>query len=190
MADGYLNVAGIDEAGRGPLAGPVSASAVIIKDRVFTARIDDSKRLTAKNRERAFVEIIEKCDVGIGTASVEEIDKLNIYNATLLAMKRAIGDLNTRPDFLLIDGNMKMPGGFPQLALVSGETYSFSIACASIIAKVYRDRIMMDEDGKYPEYGFKNHKGYGTKEHLENIRKHGLSHIHRKTFGPFGSHRT
>jgi ribonuclease HII len=187
LAEGYINVAGIDEAGRGPLAGPVAASAVIVKDVSFEARIDDSKKLSAKRRERAFLEIIEKCDVGIGIANVEEIDTLNILNATLLAMKRAIAELKSFPDFLLIDGRMKIPGGINQLSLVSGESQSLSIACASIVAKVYRDRIMLDEDRKYPEYGFGKHKGYGTSEHLDNIRRFGLSEIHRKTFGPFGS---
>jgi len=180
-------VAGIDEAGRGPLAGPVVASAVIIRDTGFTERIDDSKRLTERMRERAFIDILERCDVGIGTASVEDIDRMNIYNATLLAMKKAVTELRKGAEYLLIDGRMNIPVPQPRTYLVGGEDLSISIACASIIAKVFRDRLMMEEDHKYPRYGFRKHKGYGTREHMEAIRAYGLCPIHRKTFGPFGS---
>ncbi|MEA3489657.1 MAG: ribonuclease HII [Candidatus Omnitrophota bacterium] len=186
-SDGYARIAGIDEAGRGPLAGPVVAAAVIVCDGGFTERIDDSKKLTARMRERAFIEILERCEVGIGSVSVGDIDRFNIYNATLLAMKRAIGELDGKPDYLLIDGRMDIPVDQSRTFLVGGESLSVSIACASIVAKVFRDRLMLEEDRRYPLYGFCRHKGYGTREHIEAIRKHGLCSIHRRTFGPFGS---
>jgi len=183
---GFKRIAGIDEAGRGPLAGPVVAAAVVIRDASFNERIDDSKKLTQRMRERAFIEILNRCDVGIGSVSVNDIDRLNIYNATLLAMKRAIEELDEKPDHLLIDGRMNVALPQTRTYLVSGESLSASIACASIIAKVFRDRLMMELDRKYSSYGFKQHKGYGTPKHMEAIRKYGLSPIHRKTFGPFG----
>ncbi|MFH1395719.1 MAG: ribonuclease HII [Candidatus Omnitrophota bacterium] len=186
---GYKSVAGIDEAGRGPLAGPVVASAVIIRDGSFTERIDDSKKLTARQREKAFIDILKRCDVGIGCVEVEDVDRLNIYNATLLAMQQAIIELKNEPDYLLIDGKMNVETHQPRTCLTGGESLSASIACASIIAKVYRDRLMLELDAEYPQYGFKKHKGYGTREHIDAIRKHGLCNIHRKTFGPFGTSR-
>jgi ribonuclease HII len=186
MRAGYPVVAGVDEAGRGPLAGPVVAAAAVIRDLDFTAEIDDSKRLSPKKREKAYSEIMEKCSVGVGTATVEEIDRLNIYNATLVAMKRAVEALKERPDHLLIDGTMKVDLPIGKTCLTSGETKSISIACASIVAKVTRDRMMIDEDTRYPEYGFLKHKGYGTREHIKAIGVHGLSPIHRRSFGPFG----
>ena len=130
---------------------------------------------------------MKRCDVGIGVVSTEDIDKLNILNATLLAMKRAAGELKKDPDYLLIDGKMDVQMPQERTYLVRGESLSLSIACASIIAKVFRDRLMAEEDKRFPLYGFKKHKGYGTKEHMEAIRKHGLCPIHRNTFGPFGS---
>jgi ribonuclease HII len=183
---GYKKIAGIDEAGRGPLAGPVVASAVIVKDNSFTERIDDSKKLSPGKREKAFIEILNLCSVGIGLSTVEEIDRLNILNATLLAMKRAVADLDEIPDYLLIDGNMEVHLPQPKKMIVGGDRNSFSIACASIVAKVYRDKLMLEEDNKYPVYGFAKHKGYGTRAHIEAIREHGLSVIHRRSFGPFG----
>lgn len=189
LDDGYDTVAGIDEAGRGPLAGPVVAAAVVIWDTGFTERIDDSKKLTARKRERAFIDILKRCDVGIGIVGVEDIDRINILNATLLAMERAIAELKKEPDYLLIDGRMALQVTQERTCLINGESLSVSIACASIIAKVFRDRLMMEEDRKYPGYGFKKHKGYGTCEHMEAIRKHGLCPIHRQTFGPFGNRR-
>ncbi|MCK5450311.1 MAG: ribonuclease HII [Candidatus Omnitrophica bacterium] len=183
---GYDTIAGIDEAGRGPLAGPVVAGAVIVVDADFDERIDDSKKLTERMRERAFIEILNKCIVGIGSVSVEEVDRLNIFNATLLAMKKAVEDLDRKPNYLLIDGRMNVHLAQPRTCLIRGESKSLSIACASIAAKVFRDRVMIDEDKRYPAYGFKQHKGYGTKKHMEAIRIHGLSPIHRTTFGPFG----
>lgn len=187
--EGYALVAGIDEAGRGPLAGPVVAGAVIVRDPDFKERIDDSKKLTEKMRERAFIEIASRCDVGIGVASVEEIDTVNIYNATLLAMKRAVLELTNKPGILLIDGTMDIHLPQPRVYLVRGESKSISIACASIAAKVFRDRLMLELDREYPDYGFSKHKGYGTSEHIEAIRRHGLSPIHRRSFGPFGDKR-
>ncbi len=132
---------------------------------------------------------MRRCDVGIGVASVWEIDRINILNATLLAMKRAVHELNDAPDYLLIDGRMDIPVPQERTYLISGESKSTSIACASIIAKVFRDRIMLKEDRRYPHYGFCRHKGYGTHEHMEAIKRHGLSPIHRRTFGPFGGKR-
>jgi len=189
VESGHDTVAGIDEAGRGPLAGPVVAAAAVVNDTGFSERIDDSKKLTARMRERAFIDILNRCDVGIGVASVEEIDRLNIYNATLLAMKRAISELSKEPDYLLIDGRMDVSISQPRTYLTNGESKSVSIACASIIAKVFRDKLMVEEDRKYPRYGFRKHKGYGTREHIESIKQNGLCPIHRKTFGPFGDKR-
>jgi ribonuclease HII len=183
---GYSLIAGIDEAGRGPLAGPVVASAVVVKNAGFTERIDDSKKLSPAKREKALPEIYSFCDVGIGISSVEEIDRHNIFNATLLAMRRAVRKLPRTPDFLLIDGKMNVDLPQPRQYLTSGESKSLSIACASIVAKVFRDRMMCDADADFPAYGFRKHKGYGTKAHMEAIRRHGLCLFHRKSFGPFG----
>ncbi|MBD3426136.1 MAG: ribonuclease HII [Candidatus Omnitrophica bacterium] len=188
-AEGHRRIAGIDEAGRGPLAGPVVAAAAVVRDTCFVERIDDSKKLTERARERAFIDILKRCDVGIGSVGVEEIDRLNIYNATLLAMKRAVEELEEAPDYLLIDGNMQIHVPQPRTCLIRGEQLSLSVACASIVAKVFRDRLMLEEDKKYPHYGFRKNKGYGTKQHLAAIKEHGLSPIHRETFGPFGSRR-
>ncbi len=182
-------VAGIDEAGRGPLAGPVVAAAVVVQKNDFNERIDDSKKLTERMRERAFIDILKRCDVGIGVATVDEIDRLNILQATLMAMKRAVGELSKEPGYLLIDGKMNVPLPMPREYIINGETHSISIACASIIAKVFRDRLMREQDKKYSSYGFAKHKGYGTREHMDAIRKYGLSPIHRQTFGPFGKRR-
>ena len=185
--NGYKLVAGIDEAGRGPLAGPVVAAAVIVHDRGFTERIDDSKKLSAKKREKAYIDILKRCDIGVGMADVDEIDTHNIFNATLMAMKRAVLELTCRPDYLLIDGNMDVATPQKRTYLISGESKSVSIACASIIAKVTRDKLMTGEHEKYPQYNFAKHKGYGTREHFSAIRRYGLSPIHRMSFGPFGS---
>lgn len=183
---GCERVAGIDEAGRGPLAGPVVAAAVVIHDPGFTERIDDSKKLTERMREKAFFDILNRCDVGIGVVEVEDVDRLNIFNATLLAMERAVKELRKEPDHLLIDGRMEPRLPQAKTCLIRGESLSVSIACASIIAKVFRDKIMVEQDAKYPEYGFKQHKGYGTPGHIKAIERYGLSPIHRQTFGPFG----
>jgi ribonuclease HII len=189
MEGGASRVAGVDEAGRGPLAGPVVAAAVVVIDPLFTERIDDSKKLTAKMREKACIDILNRCDVGVGVVDPEKIDEINIFSATLLAMKMALSELDIRPEHLLIDGKMPIDHPAPRTYLIRGEEKSISIAAASIVAKVTRDRIMIGEDKKFPVYGFVKHKGYGTKMHIEAIRKNGLSEIHRKTFGPFGSRR-
>ncbi len=179
-------MAGIDEAGRGPLAGPVVAAAVVLRDPFFEARVDDSKKLTQKMREKAYIEIIEKCDVGVGIVGPGKIDEINILNATLLAMKMALGELENAADYLLIDGRMEIDVPEPRKYLFGGESKSLSIAAASVVAKVTRDRIMIGQDKKYPEYGFGRHKGYGTRTHMEIINSKGLSPIHRRSFGPFG----
>ena len=183
---GFERVAGIDEAGRGPLAGPVVAAAVVVRDGDFSERIDDSKKLTWRMREKAFIDILNRCEVGIGLVEVVLIDRINILNATLLAMKKAVEDLSEKPDYLLIDGRMDIDLPQERTCLVRGEEASISIACASIIAKVYRDRLMAEHDKKYPAYGFSRHKGYGTREHIEKIRENGFCPIHRRSFGPFG----
>ncbi len=182
---GYLRIAGVDEAGVGPLAGPVAAAAVIIKDRVFSERIDDSKKLTEKQRKRAYLEIQKKCEVGIATASVAEVDRLNIYRASSLAMERAVRELSPLPDHILIDGrNKELDLDISMEFFTGGESLSLSIACASIVAKVYRDTIMCQLHENYPEYGFDRHKGYGTRSHLESIGAFGVCPIHRRSFRP------
>ena len=181
-SNGFKLVCGVDEAGRGPLAGPVCAAAVILNEEI--EGLNDSKKLSEKKREALFVEIIEKAlSYSIAFASVEEIEEHNISNATYLAMNRAIDGLNIKADFALIDGN-RVPAGIsvPCETVVKGDAKSCSIAAASILAKVTRDRLMLEEDKKYPEYNFKKHKGYGTKEHTDAILKYGMSPIHRPSF--------
>jgi len=184
---GYRSIAGVDEAGRGPLAGPVVAGAVIIKDTDFTARIDDSKKLTAKKREDAYVEILKKSIVGVGIIDEATIDEVNIYQATRKAMQMAVSKLEIPPDYVIVDGNMKISTKCPMKCIVCGDAKSFSIAAASIVAKVTRDRLMVEYDKLYPQYGFARHKGYGTKEHMAAIRDNGPSPIHRKSFRPIKS---
>ena len=179
---GFKLVCGVDEAGRGPLAGPVCAAAVILNEEI--EGLNDSKKLSEKKREALFDEIKEKAlSYSIAFASVEEIEEHNILNATYLAMNRAIDGLNVKADFALIDGN-RVPAGIslPCETVVKGDAKSCSIAAASILAKVTRDRLMLEEDKKYPEYNFKKHKGYGTKEHTDAILKYGMSPIHRPSF--------
>jgi len=179
---GFSLIAGIDEAGRGPLAGPVVAACVILKTFDFKERIDDSKALTAAQRERAFGEIIKKAHVGIGIVDEKAIDTLNILNATSAAMEKALSAIDPRPDFILIDGSVKVRSAVPTRGIIRGDSLSLSVAAASIIAKVTRDRIMVQLDEQYPVYGFSRHKGYGTKFHLSALRKHGPSPIHRLSF--------
>ncbi|KPK42139.1 MAG: hypothetical protein AMJ78_03530 [Omnitrophica WOR_2 bacterium SM23_29] len=179
---GKRYIAGIDEAGRGPLAGPVVASAVILKNFKFKNRIADSKSLTQRSRERAYEEILERAYVGIGVVSEKLVDELNILNATHLAMELAVYDLTIKPDYVLIDGITYPEIPYLKLAIVNGESRSLSIACASIIAKVTRDLIMSYYDILYPKYGFGRHKGYATKMHLRAIKKYGPTPIHRFTF--------
>lgn len=181
---GYQLIAGVDEAGRGPLAGPVVAVAVILKTFRFTERVDDSKKLSAGRREKAFREIVKKSIFGIGIVDEKTIDRINIYQATKKAMHEALSNLVTQPDYVIVDGKMKLATKCPIRCIPKGDSKSLSIAAASIIAKVTRDRIMTEYDNIYPQYGFSRHKGYGTKAHIAALRKHGPSKIHRKTFRP------
>ena len=186
-AKGYRFIAGIDEAGRGPLAGPVVAAAVVLTSYDFKARIDDSKRLSAAARERAYKEIQQKAFIGVGVVSEDTIDKINIYQATMLAMQMSVLDLYIRPDLLLIDGNIKLKIRTEQIAIVRGDQKSLSIACASIVAKVSRDRLLKFYDNIFPGYDFSGHKGYGTSRHINTIADRGLSPIHRRSFSMGGS---
>ena len=181
--DGKLLIAGVDEAGRGPLAGPVVAAAVIFLDNIRIDGINDSKKLSAKKREGMFEVIKEKAlSIGIGIIDHTVIDKVNILNATFRSMHTAIGNLSQVPEHLLIDGPHFAGANIPYTTIVDGDAKCFSIAAASIIAKVTRDRLMNEYDQQYPYYGFAKHKGYGTKEHLEAIKKHGPCEIHRRSF--------
>ncbi|HXV27528.1 MAG TPA: ribonuclease HII [bacterium] len=177
-------MAGIDEAGRGPLAGPVVAAAVIFFRKNNLSRLNDSKKLMPKTREFLFREIAAQAIVGIGTVDEKQIDEINIYQATRLAMKRAVLALSRTPDLLLIDGNIKLDLPLTQQAIVKGDQKSAAIAAASIIAKVFRDACMNQLDLLYPQYGFKDHKGYATPGHLTSLQKEGPSPVHRKSFAP------
>ncbi len=180
---GYAFTVGVDEAGRGPLAGPVVAAAVHLPLDVDIAGLKDSKTMTAKARERCFVEIMDAGTVGIGSASAAEIDQINILQASLLAMNRAIRELDLIPDMCLIDGIHLVPQlPYSQLSLVKGDGRCSLIAAASVIAKVTRDRSMLMWHEKYPEYGFAQHKGYPTKDHKEALRQWGPCPIHRRSF--------
>lgn len=180
---GHSLIAGIDEAGRGPLAGPVVSAAVVLPEIFSIDDVDDSKKLTPKKRADLFPRIQEAAlAVGVGIVGPETIDSINILQAALLSMAKAVENLAIRPDYLLIDGPFPIPLNVPQKPLPKGDSLSISIAAASIIAKVTRDRMMEDYDRTYPEYGFSKHKGYPTKTHREAIRKFGCSPIHRKTF--------
>lgn len=181
---GFKIIAGVDEAGRGPLAGPVVASAVILYDTSFKSVINDSKLLTRKRREEAYEEIMNKAAVGIGIVDEKTIDSVNIYQATIKAMMEAVRDLETEPDYVIVDGNMKLDFGCPVKSIVKGDSKSLSIAAASIIAKVTRDRIMLNYHSQYPQYGFDEHKGYPTRSHKRSLRIHGPSPIHRLSFRP------
>lgn len=185
-------IAGIDEAGRGPLCGPVFSGCVVIVDRSFCPTgIDDSKKISEKRREEIFDEILElerngKILFGVGSASVEEIESMNIRNATKLSMKRAYKNLvekhNLAVDLVLVDGNFVPEIDVRSEFVIKGDQKSFSIAAASIIAKVSRDKLLRELDLQYPEYGWKKNKGYGTKEHMDAIRKYGMCEHHRKSF--------
>lgn len=184
VSSGFNTICGVDEAGRGPLAGPVCAAAVILPEDTVIEGLDDSKKLSEKKRERLYDEIIEKAVaycVAYGT--LEEIESVNILEATFIAMNRAIDGLKVKPDFAIIDGN-RVPKGIkiPCATLVKGDSKSMSVAAASILAKVTRDRLMLTYDEKYPQYNFKKHKGYGTKEHTELLKQYGPSPIHRLSF--------
>ncbi len=180
---GYNIVCGVDEAGRGPLAGPVFAAAVILPDNLGDLGINDSKKLSEKKRDALFDVIREKAIAYcVASADEKEIDEINILNATFLAMKRAVEGLSVKPDIALIDGNRKPCTGVEEMTLVKGDAKSISIAAASILAKVSRDRYLSQLDEKYPEYQFAKHKGYPTALHYEMIKKHGISPVHRLTF--------
>ncbi len=182
-AQGYNIICGIDEAGRGPLAGPVYAAAVILPPDCVIDGLNDSKKLTEKKREKLFDEIKEKAlAYGIASADEKEIDEINILNATFLAMKRAVDSLSVKPDLALVDGNQKPHTGIEEVTVVKGDAKSMSIAAASVLAKVSRDRFMLDMAEKYPQYEFERHKGYGTKLHYEKIAQYGVCEIHRRTF--------
>lgn len=182
--DGYKFVAGIDEAGRGPLAGPVVAGAVIITDFSFREEINDSKLLTSRKREKACREIFRKAIVGVGIVDEKTIDELNIYRATIKAMELAVANLGIPPDYVIVDGRVKLSAKCPIKCIIKGDSKSISIAAASIIAKVTRDRLMIKFHRSYPQYGFAKHKGYPTKEHKLALAKHGPSPIHRFSFRP------
>ncbi len=182
-ADGFNIVCGIDEAGRGPLAGPVCAAAVILPEGCIIEGVNDSKKLTEKKREQLFDVIKETAlAYSIATADEKEIDEINILQATYLAMNRAFRGLSIKPDMALVDGNRDPNLGIPTRTIVKGDANSMSIAAASILAKVTRDRFMFEMDKKYPEYQFAKHKGYGTKLHYEMLDKYGASEIHRMSF--------
>lgn len=181
--EGYKIICGVDEAGRGPLAGPVYAAAVVLEKGQTIEGVNDSKKLSEKKRELLFDKIINECkDYSIGTASEKEIDELNILQATFLSMKRAVDGLSVKPDCALVDGNQIPNLDCDVTTVVKGDAKSESIAAASILAKVSRDRYMLEMAEKYPQYGFEKHKGYGTKLHYEMIEKYGICDIHRKTF--------
>ena len=177
------HIAGVDEAGRGPLAGPVVAAAVVFPPEFYLPGVDDSKKLTAAKREELFDRInASALSVGVGIVSHEVIDRLNILNATFRAMHDAVANLTLVPDHLLVDGNMFPGGSVPHTTVVGGDGLCFSIAAASIIAKVTRDRLMCAYDTQFPGYGFASHKGYGTREHRDAIARLGYCAIHRRSF--------
>ncbi|MDE5583527.1 MAG: ribonuclease HII [Ruminococcus sp.] len=179
----YPIICGVDEAGRGPLAGDVYASAVVLSDGLLIDYLNDSKKLSETRREKLYDEIIEKADYYcVATASVDEIDSLNILQATMLAMKRAVEGLGVKPDLALIDGNRLPKLDCESRFVIKGDAISASIASASVLAKVSRDRYMKDISAKYPQYCFEKHKGYGTKLHYEMLEKYGISEVHRRTF--------
>lgn len=183
LAKGYKSVCGVDEAGRGPIAGPVCAAAVILPEGVIIDGVNDSKKLSEKKRESLFDVIREQAlSYSIAYATVDEIEEINILNATMLAMRRAIDGLDIKADYAMIDGNKIPPLDIDAECIVKGDAKSMSIACASILAKVSRDRLLYKYAEEYPMYGFDKHKGYGTKVHREAILKYGPCPYHRKSF--------
>lgn len=181
---GYKFICGVDEAGRGPLAGPVCAAAVILPDGLEIEGLNDSKKLTEAKREKLFDIIIEKAvSYSVAFGTVEEIEQYNILNATFIAMNKAIDGLDVKPDYALIDGN-RVPKGIKIdcETVIKGDAKSASVAAASVLAKVTRDRLLLRYSEKYPEYGFEKHKGYGTAAHYEAVRKYGLCPVHRPSF--------
>ncbi|MCR5076253.1 MAG: ribonuclease HII [Ruminococcus sp.] len=179
----YPVICGVDEAGRGPLAGDVYAAAVVLDDETQIYYLNDSKKISESRREKLYDEIIDRAKAYcIATATVEEIDRLNILEATMLAMKRAVEGLGIKPDMAMVDGNRLPELDCPAQCVIKGDATSASIAAASVLAKVSRDRYMRDIAEKYPQYGFEQHKGYGTALHCEMLRKYGPSEVHRRTF--------
>ena len=187
---GLETIAGVDEAGRGPLAGPVVAAAVILPARFRHKKLNDSKKLPEKLREQIYAELVARADISWAAAVIgcDEIDRINILRAAYAAMRSAVSTLAISPQHVLIDGLAVRPFPFPQTSIVRGDACSFSIAAASVIAKVTRDRIMREMDSRYPGYDFAQHKGYSTPLHLERLRLHGPCPIHRKTFLPVAQH--
>jgi ribonuclease HII len=184
---GFEYVAGVDEAGRGPLAGPVVAAAVIFKKGDLIEGVDDSKRLSEKARELFFREIVANATTyGVGIISNDVIDRINIYKASILAMRKAVENLLIPPNFIIADGNFFVFETQPFQNIVGGDSKSFTIAAASILAKVTRDRLMREFHKLFPMYGFDRHKGYGTKKHFEALKEFGECEIHRKSFNLFG----
>ena len=181
--NGYNVVCGVDEAGRGPLAGPVFAAAVILPENYSHEILNDSKKLSEKKRDLVYDDIVKDAICwSVGIADEKEIDEINILNATFLAMKRAVDGLKIKPDLAYIDGNQYPKTGIKEITIVKGDSKCMSVAAASIIAKVSRDRFMLEIAEKYPEYQFSKHKGYGTKLHYEMIEQYGVSPVHRRTF--------
>lgn len=181
---GFNVVAGIDEAGRGPLAGPVVAACVILSKKRFSSPIRDSKVLSPRQRGAAYKEITQSCAFSVGIVDEKAIDSVNIYQATILAMEETIRRIEPVPDFVLVDGKIRLNIGVPHKGINGGDAKSVTIAAASIVAKVTRDKIMVDYDRQYPEYGFARHKGYPTRDHVAALKRFGPSPIHRRTFGP------
>jgi len=181
---GKKYVAGLDEAGRGPLAGPVVAAAVVFYKKPQISMINDSKKLTAEVREYLFDLILNEALCGIGAAEVGEIDRINIYQASFLAMDRALENLKAQPEHLLVDGRAFPRNDIPFTTIIKGDSLSYSVAAASILAKVTRDRIMREYDCEFPQYGFAGHKGYATRDHLDAIEEFGYCPIHRRSFHP------
>lgn len=187
-SEGYRRIAGVDEAGRGPLAGPVVASAVILKEDIAVPGLDDSKKLSSNRISALFRDLLSlSVSIGVGMADPVEIDRLNILNATKKAMINALDDLSVTPDIVLIDALALDACSLPQRSIIKGDGKSASIAAASIVAKYVRDSIMEDYHKSYPVYGFNSHKGYATKAHREMLEKHGPCPIHRRSFSPVAS---
>ncbi len=182
---GYDLICGVDEVGRGPLAGPVMAAAVILDPNNIPEGLNDSKKLTAKRREALYEQILELADVGFGEASVEEIDEINILQASHLAMVRAVANLKARPDYALVDGKMLPKSlNIPAAGIIKGDAKSVSISAASIVAKIRRDRLMLTLSQQFPGYGWERNQGYPTKEHRESIHRLGITPHHRRSFKP------
>ncbi len=182
---GVHHIAGVDEAGRGPLAGPVVAAAIILPPGELIAGVDDSKKLAPQVRAQLYPLLLARCvDYGVGIVNADEIDRVNIYQASLLAMKKALAELRHAPGHVLIDGRAQLDLDLPQTAIIKGDGLSCTIGAASILAKVVRDTIMKHYHRQFPRYGFHKHKGYATEDHLTALRQHGPCAIHRRSFRP------